>query len=208
MADRKILVIKRERAFEILGGYFQGFQRINSSNVIAELERDAFWMEKKLAEENPRFKQLIGYTAIIYPSDRSVFAYRRSVKDSDYEEKRLQGKWSWGVGGHVEKCDSNFPIISSVLREIEEEVEIGIGDHHEIELLGFINDDSNSVGEVHIGLLFVCKIRSPEITAKDSEIAFGCLKRIPELLQISREEEVENWSIIILPFLKEKMGMA
>jgi len=206
MESRKVLVVERDLLFQVVGGYFQGFKETDNYNLVHQLEKKAIWMNKQEAEINSDFKQIIGYTAIFHDLTKSVFAYQRSTNDDDYKEKRLQGKWSWGVGGHVEKCDSAFPVAFSVRREIQEEIDIGSSPISSPELLGFINDDFNNVGKVHFGILFLCEVESLNVAPKDSEIAFGELKRISEIVEISRNKNTEPWSVISVPLLVKRLG--
>jgi len=199
LKKRKVLVIDKKKLFELLG-YFQGFKQNLETNIIHKLEKRAIWLDKEEAEKNYNFKQLVGYTVIYYPS-KYIFAYKRAT-DNNYEERRLQGKWSWGIGGHIEKCDSESPVFLSTLREIKEEVEI-IDDISQPKLLGFINDDSNDVGKVHFGLLLYCELSSPFVKPKDPEIDCGGLMTIEELYGIRNNLNTENWSIIALPILKD-----
>ena len=200
MNKRKILAIDRNVLFELLE-YFQGFKQNFETNIVHKLEERAVWLDKEEAEKNYNFKQLVGYTSVIYYPSKYIFAYRRAT-NNNYKEKRLEGKWSWGIGGHIEKCDSKSPIFLSMLREIKEEVEI-IDDISQPKLLGFINDDTNDVGKVHFGLLFYCELSSPFIKPKDLEIDCGGLMTIEELYGIRNNLDTENWSIISLPVLKD-----
>jgi len=197
--ERTVLVIKTARLFELVP-YFQGFSACKSE-IIGLLEENSVWLNKKQAEEDPTFKQLIGYCAIIGP-DKKIFTYRRAVKDAQYEEKRLQGKWSIGIGGHVEPLDSAEKgfVAASISREINEEIRVEGGIITNIKLFGTINDDSNSVGQVHFGLLMTARVSSSLVKPKDPEIAFGESKTIEEihsLFQIEKES-VENWSLIAI----------
>ena len=68
-----------------------------------------------------------------------------------------------------------------------------------------INDDSNDVGKVHFGVLYVVETNSEIVTPKDSEIDNGRLRTIDELEKIcsSSDFAVEEWSRISLEPLKQ-----
>lgn len=72
-------------------------------------------------------------------------------------EQRLHGRMSIGLGGHVgpEDGDIGDPKLlrRGLLRELREELALPPGPL-EPRFVGWINDDSNPVGEVHVGLAF------------------------------------------------------
>jgi len=200
----EVLVIKTEKLFPIVGGYFQGLRRETNITLVKHLEKSAEWMARNEAEENPKFKQIIGYTAVIHPYIKKAFAYRRSIKDKDYPEKKLQGKYSWGLGGHIKRSDKKDSyILSSTSRELHEELKTS-SYFLNPELIGFVNDDTDDVGKVHFGILFYCISDSAEIYPKDPEIESGRFENIVDLKKICETENVENWSRIILPELDQK----
>ena len=195
--EREVLVIRTIKLFGLIS-YFQGFSLL-PADILATIEANAQWLNKERAENDPNFKQLIGYTTIINP-DNQVFAYQRASKNSKYQEKRLQGKWSIGIGGHVERSLAEEKISASIRREIAEEIETFNG-IQEITLLGGINDDSNDVGKVHFGIFLLATTSSRKAIPKDAEIDFGEFKTLEEIVQLFKTGAAENWSQICLPHI-------
>ncbi len=197
--EKVIMAIKRDNLFK--NDDFEGFKPASEVNFYERLLKDRIKMKRGDAEKDPNYKQPIAYALIISPSGK-VFAYQRSKKDKDYGEKRLQGKWSWGIGGHIDEIDMQYndPINASLMRELKEEVGI---DCPNVNLNGYINYDTDSVDQVHFGLLYIVKINSEEISPKDQEIAQGRLHTISEVERIcSSDAEVETWSRTALDPLK------
>ena len=184
--------------------HFQGFKLHNEINFESLILNNYGFMSRKFAEHDSGYKQPIAYTFIINSNLKKAFAYQRSSHDDRYLEKRLQGKWSWGVGGHIERSDTSNenPIHSSMIRELNEE--IGITDSYNIQVLGYINDDNDDVGKVHFGVIYAVSTKVESIKPNDSEIAVGRLRSIDELEKIcsTPEYNVENWSRISLQPLK------
>jgi len=203
--DKKlIMVVNREDLFE--RAYFEGFRLNITVDYKERILKHFEYLERGVAEKDTNFKQPIAYSMIVNPGLRKVFAYQRASQDHKYSEKRLQGKWSWGVGGHIEKFEETAedPIYTSMLRELQEEVEIEnpfTSDY----VLGYINDDSDEVGQVHFGILNYWETNSTIIRPKDPEIEIGELKSIEELEEICDSSDcvVENWSRIALDPLKK-----
>ena len=200
--DQMIMVVPTK---ELLREHFEGFKIPTETDYESLILEKHHYTRRGPAEFDPTYKQPIGYALVVNPNTKTVFAYQRSSKDKNYGEKRLQGKWSLGIGGHIEQVDSENgnPIYTSLRREIEEE--IGLSQISEIKVLGYINDDSDSVGKVHFGILYLVETNQEVITPpKDGEMSSGSLIPINELEKIvSTETEIESWSKIALGPLKD-----
>lgn len=197
----EIMVVKKEILFG--DDYFEGFVPINKTDYHSRILKNFEWMERNEAEGNSLYKQPIAYTVIVNPKMKQVFIYKRSSKDVAYSEKRLQGNYSWGLGGHIEKLDvgNEDPIITSRLRELKEEVEIK--GRVVINPLGFINNDTNNVGKVHFGILYIIKTDATVIESKDPEIESGALMPLEEIDKIFLSKfPVDEWSRIAFDPLK------
>ena len=197
-----IMAVKRDDLFD--GDDFQGFKKAKNKDFQGIILDNYEYVKRGEAEEDESLKQPIGYSVLVDENGR-VFAYQRAKKDDAYTEKRLQGKWSWGVGGHVDKVDdkSKNPIKASMMRELEEEVVIN-GDLKEMLVLGYINDDSDSVGRVHFGVLYMVKIDGG-VESGDGEITNEDFRTVSQLKEIvdDGDNEVEEWSKIALELLEE-----
>ena len=206
-----IMVIRREDLFgkDNDKDYFQGFKHGLGLDYEERIFHYHGFITRRFADGDPimgicsdtNYKQPIGYGVIVNPEIKKVFFYQRAKQDKHYGEKRLQGKWSLGIGGHIEKTDwvSDNPILFSTLREAIEEVDVE--DPVIDNAFGYINDDSNDVGKVHFGIVYILNTRSQEVIPKDPEIASGELKTLDELDDISSSQEfvIEDWSRIIFP---------
>ncbi len=200
--DQLIMVVKRTALFR--PGYFSGFLPAGTIDYESEIFRNFTYVRRGEAEKDPAGKQPIGYAIIVNPSHRHVFAYRRATTAAQYDEARLRGTWSWGVGGHIERCDraDGNPILASLRRELAEE--IAVEGELAISVLGYINDDTTDVGSVHFGVLYVAQTNANEVRPKSPEIAEGSLRTIEALEQILDDPActVEEWSKIAFPPLK------
>lgn len=200
--ERLIMVVKREALFR--EDCFEGFRPGDEIDYLARILEHPEWMERDAVEDNPAYKQPVAYIIIVNPGLKKTFAYQRSSQDEKYPEKRLQGKWSWGIGGHIEKFDvgGKNPIQTSALRELKEE--IIIQGPISLRVLGYINDDRDEVGKVHFGILYIAETNSTTIKPKDPEIDNGRLRALEELDKIclSTDFTVEEWSRISLEPLK------
>jgi len=200
--EMMIMVVPTKELFG--SDYFEGFKNHKDIDFESRILSKYKYMRRGLAEVDPTHKQPIAYSIIVNPTTKKVFAYQRSKDDKKYGESRLQGKWSWGVGGHIEHLDTknNNPINDSMLRELDEEVHIKGSSNPKV--LGYINYDSNEVSKVHFGILYVIETDATEVEPKQTEIDNGDFRTVEELKNIcnSKDNEVEEWSNIALTALE------
>lgn len=207
VSDRKIMVIDRSTLFS--DGYFQGYSPAEEIDYESIIQENYFYDLRDKVETMPQYKQPIAYAVIVHKPTLEIFTYQRASKDRHYKEKRLQGKWSWGIGGHIDKIDveKEDPIRASLVRELSEEIHITTYDTPQI--LGYINDDLTEVGQVHFGLLYLIFTADRKIRPRDGEISWGGFMPISQLQEICENEEasVESWSEIALIPLREHLGI-
>src|SRR3989344_2036569 len=199
--DKYVIVVEREKLFG--ENHFEGFKPRSEIDFESRILKNLKSMKRGDAEEAPSHKQPIGYTLIVNPHTRKVFAYQRAGNENSGEQ-RLWNKWSWGVGGHAESIDlTGNPLRESMLREIEEEIDINGEIMKEIKILGYINEEIDSVSQVHFGILYLIEVNGT-VSPKDSEIARGEMVSLEEVERIcsSAEHNVEGWSKIALGPLK------
>jgi len=202
--DEQVMVVNKDILFG--DGYFQGFQPVGSSDYESRIMKHLHFMRRGDVENNLRLdlKQPISYLIIVNPSSQTVFAYQRPDKSGSME-KRHQGKWSWGVGGHINPCDSDDPLHASLYRELEEEVGVLRPNIKNLKVIGYINDDVDSLGKDHFGILYAAETCLVELRPRKEEMAQGKFLSIGELEEILRtpEVKVETWSQIALDPLKK-----
>lgn len=201
--DEMILVSKRATVFGEGKSMFVGletdddFVSVITSNIGDNLEV----MKRGDAEENPLYKQPIPYGII--KRGEEIFVYKRLAGAG---ETRLHEKTSIGVGGHMNEIEGAIyfeqMIVENLIREISEEIQID-SDEFDLQLIGLINDESNAVGVVHIGILAVIEIpagTNVEVIEKDQ--LQGYFMTVDELLKPKNFDTLENWSKIALDILK------
>ena len=205
---RTIMVVGREA---LLGERpFQGFSPAAAYDYESLILKGYRYAPRAEAEENPALKQPIAYCIIVNPRERLILAYRRAEREGDYAEKRLRGKWSMGVGGHIDPVDLDGanPIRTSMLRELGEEIVCPRAG--EPRILGYINDDVDMVGAVHFGLLYRLDTDARSVASATREIAEA--KMIPAgewRDRLARSDAaVEGWSRIAFgPLIASLCGL-
>jgi predicted NUDIX family phosphoesterase len=159
----KVLVIERKILKEL--GLFQGVS-FNIDCYLSELWKGngVSFMARSEAEKNPAYKQLIPYVIMAYED-----TYLCYIRGSKVDEKRLAQKASIGIGGHINPADSTSNstknikeiYLNGLKREVDEEVIIET--KHDDRIIGLINDDSNEVGQVHLGIIHLWKLAEPKV---------------------------------------------
>lgn len=198
--DEHVLVVPRS-VFERAGA-FQGFCGDTASYLPLLLDpTHTSWRPRASVEEDPSFKQLIPYCVLAWrDADGSphYFAYTRGGGQS---EARLRAKRSVGIGGHISSIDGEYGDDTSyeagMRRELAEEIAIGAA--WSARCVGIINDDSNPVGQVHLGIVHVLELDRPEVSPRETEIAACGFESLEALL--ADRERFETWSQITLDAL-------
>lgn len=187
----QVLVVKREKIEQYISGR-NGLIRDNTEKLLDIIMNEHEFMPRPEAEERPDHKQIIPY--VILRQGDKVFVTRRLNKGG---EARLHGKISIGVGGHINPADEEGNLLMCGLwREIHEEVQLN--KHGELVSCGFINDDSNSVGSVHLGACFTLRVEG-DVSVRETEKLEGLWMTLPELK--SNYDNMETWTQIALEVL-------
>lgn len=191
--DEHILVVKRTDLFPIVA--WQGLQEVKNNYLVDIVKEKKEFLPRSLMEQDPTYKQIIPY--LIFTHNDTYFLMQRQAKAT---ETRLQSKYSLGIGGHIRQEDiEGADIADWARREFEEEV--SYKGSYTIELMGILNDDSNSVGQVHIGFIYVLKGDSSEISVKE-ELKSGTLLTLDECAKFY--DSMEPWTQIIFDHLENK----
>jgi len=197
---REILVIKRGTLFR--DKEFQGFLQIKDRDYSSVILANFEYQERSEAlEKSPFFQQIIPYVWIVNKKERSAFLY---VRSKEGEEGRLHNKYSGGVGGHIDRDTdehSENPIMDAMMRELKEEV--AMDEYPTPKFIGFLNDDSDPVGEVHFGMVAVAETTG-EVTPVEhmSSGKFYTVEEIDKVFSNS-ENNVESWTKLSWPHVKK-----
>ncbi|WP_020469540.1 hypothetical protein [Zavarzinella formosa] len=199
--DELVLVIPR-RQFESAGVFhgFRAFDEDYHSRLMAP--GGLSFQPRSRMETDPAFKQLIPY--VILRHGRQIFEY---IRGSSGGESRLHHHRSVGIGGHISSDDGRADgdaYRAGMLRELHEEVELRSAFFEQ--LFGFICDDTIPVGKVHLGIVHLIDLESPDVVARETGIAGGRFTEISEL--ITRLDEFETWSQFALEIIANENGRA
>lgn len=181
-----------------------GRGRACEDELVGRIRRHGFFVERERAERNPSWKQVIPYCVVV--RDEEVLLLKRLAAGG---EERLYDKLSIGVGGHVNPVDAEGagtgpdrdPIPNALARELREE--LALEGAYEACAAGLLNDDTNAVGAVHVGLVQIVTVRG-DVRIREKEVLEGELvppARLRALLDGGAN--FETWSSLLVESFDE-----
>lgn len=200
-AGEEVLVVTRS-LFEDIGA-FEGIRTDGMDAAITRLldPTHHFFMDREAAEDDPSHKQLIPYCVI--RCGCRILNYTRGKSGG---ESRLHALRSVGVGGHINPVDTGGgrtgpeAYQAAVERELEEELVFDLP--HTNRIIALLNDDSNPVGQVHLGVVHLIEIEEEAVHSNEDALADLCFTEIEEL-NGPMFERFETWSQFCVRHLAE-----
>jgi len=205
--EEQVLVVERKVVEQV--GMFQGVTLDTGRYLEKLFVRGVLeFMPRSQAETNPDYKQLIPY--VIMACNGKYLSYVRGKRAG---EKRLVGNRSIGIGGHINPVDDEAPLfdadfrqmyLTAVAREVAEEVTVEA--EHTDTIVALLNDDSNEVGSVHLGVVHYWSLDSEKVSRKEQMITQMAFMSPGELQEV--RDSLETWSSLCLDKLGEMATQA
>jgi predicted NUDIX family phosphoesterase len=195
-AGEQVLVVPRPLLDAI--GTFHGIRTHGLEEALAKLldPENHFFMDRAEAEADPTHKQLIPYCLIRCGS--SILNYTRGKSGG---EDRLHALRSVGVGGHINPVDTGGgrtgrdAYFAAVERELTEELVFDTARTNRIAAL--LNDDTNDVGRVHLGIVHVIELENTRVSAREDALANLAFSDLAEL-RGPLLPTLESWSRFVI----------
>ena len=203
--EERVLCIPTRRFQQ--AGAFQGVTMDIGRYLPLLRNQEAIYMPRSQVENDPAYKQLIPY--VLIQRTGRVLNYCRTRLAG---EQRLASKRSVGIGGHVNlddtlneepwnallgpECVEFCWYLAGAMREIREELEIVSPVSHTIQ--AFLNDDSDLVGQVHLGVVHVLTLdEMGGVGSNDPHIE---LRGFNSFITMRDLDEVpwESWSRLVI----------
>lgn len=207
VAEEQVLVVPTELFHSI--GHFQGFSPEVAKYLDPILQSGQLsYRPRGQMEEDPSFKQLIPYALFRHTDDQGVvrvFQYQRGQGNG---EARLRAKRSVGVGGHIstldagdqQQAESSDVYRAGLMRELDEEIIIGAG--YRESSIGMINDDETEVGRVHLGVVHVFDMDTPDVSPREEDIQDASFLTLDQIA--ADLDSYETWSQIAVRALLDR----
>lgn len=187
--DEQILVVKSDIIFK--DGKWQGLKTDNLDYYVDLIKKNCEFKRRGDMENDTSYQQIIPY--ILFNYQNKYFLYRYLKKAG---EQRLKNDYIIGIGGHINKNDvkpGEDVLEAGRDREWDEEVEYK--GRLDKKLIGILNDERRPVEAVHLGLVYLFKGDTPDISVKEKDKMVGELAS-PEELE-SKAGNTEGWAPII-----------
>lgn len=164
-------------------------------------EKNVTYIERKDAENNLEFKQLISYV-LLTNDNGEILTYRRGSYSNAHE--MLKGSTCLGFGGHVQDIDAGglfskgfAGVFDTAEREVSEELKGIIPT--DLEIIGYINDDSSPEGLKHLGIVLKGKIPIGfNINSVGKELSVNGLKFMTPKDLYNHYYDFEFWSQLVI----------
>lgn len=199
--EEEVLVVERKQLEKV--GLFQGVMPdVTRYLPVLFAPGAGRFKVRREAEKDPSHKQIIPYVIL-----RSKGRYLTYVRGKRAGETRLVEKRSIGIGGHINPTDDMAlfdpyeTYLNAVHREVSEEV--SVDSPYTERIIGLLNDDSNEVGQVHLGVVHLWDLERPAVHRREQMITQ--MEFVPlETLQQMRDG-METWSQLCLDHLLEEL---
>ena len=166
-----------------------------SQETLELCRKNSFLISRNRAEGNSYLRQIIPYCTLIHIDEKGMthLFYAKRKPEADRE---LSGKWTIGLGGHINpkdrhvlyrglckrkidivglEMDNSFDamILNCAARELKEEVRIDWDDVIEIKYYALISTSSDFVSKDHLGVVLLFMLRTMEVEIRQEEFTKG-----------------------------------
>ncbi len=156
--------------------------------ILALIREHQRFIPRSQAEQDLNYRQIIPYAVL-----RNKGRYFMTQRLPKQGEARLHGKFSIGMGGHINRREAQAedPIQAGLRRELWEEV--GLQEVPPQSCTGILNDSSADVGKYHLGLVFPLSVPDGIRVMETGKMAGGWAEAADIEAQYDR---METWSQI------------
>ena len=196
MTDELVLVVPTDRVVRELGSgtAWLGIRPAGEDELGGLIRDSGRFVPRSLAEADEGWKQVIPYP-VLRDGDR-WFLMRRTRAGGDV---RLHDRYSIGVGGHVNPEDGGLDgdLSTALRREWLEELAVDFVPT--FAFVGLLNDDTTSVGRVHVGLVYEADAGGRPVAIRETEKLSGSFVSADAVAAVA--DDLETWSRLAFEFL-------
>ena len=189
MGDEWVFVMPREALPDAAA--WHGLRTDGLDAFVETMERDGRYEPRSRVEQDPAFKQIIPY--LVLRDGPRYFLMQRTTAGGDV---RLHGRYSIGVGGHLNPGDHG--LLGGLSREWAEELRADFVP--EFRLVALLNDDTTAVGAVHLGAAYVADAAGRSVAVRESTKLAGSFAEPGEVTAV--RDRLETWSAFVFDFFE------
>lgn len=191
MSGERVYVVPRAALPDAADWY--GLRTDGLDEFVAAAERDGRCEPRSEMERNPSFKQIIPY--LVLRDGARYFLMQRTAAGGD---NRLHGRFSIGVGGHLNPGDGGLR--GGLEREWAEELAADFVP--EFRLVALLNDDTTAVGAVHLGAVYEADVDGRPVAIRETDKLTGGFATPADVAAV--EDRLETWSRLAFRFLESR----
>jgi predicted NUDIX family phosphoesterase len=187
----RVFVVPRAAVVDEAGWY--GLRTDGLDAFVAALERDGRYESRDTMEHDPAFKQVIPY--LVLRDGERYFLMQRTAAGGD---TRLHGRYSIGVGGHLNPGDGD--LLGGLRREWAEELVARFVPA--FRLVALLNDDTTEVGAVHLGAVYLAESSGRPVAIRETDKLSGTFVSAADVEAVA--DGLETWSRLTFEFLEAR----
>jgi predicted NUDIX family phosphoesterase len=194
VSDELVYIVPRHAVPD--GAAWHGLRTDGLADFVAALERDGRYEPRDRMELDPSCKQVIPY--LVLRDGQRFFLMQRTTGGVD---ARLHGRYSIGVGGHLNPGDGG--LLGGLEREWHEEL---VADFvPDFRLVGLLNDDTTDVGAVHLGAVYVADAAGRPVAIRETHKLTGAFAAPGAVAEVA--DRLETWSRLVFDYLVDDAAM-
>ena len=194
MSDELVYIVPRHAVPD--GAAWHGLRTDGLADFVAALERDGRYEPRDRMELDPSCKQVIPY--LVLRDGQRFLLMQRTTGGVD---ARLHGRYSIGVGGHLNPGDGG--LLGGLEREWHEEL---VADFvPDFRLVGLLNDDTTDVGAVHLGAVYVADAAGRPVAIRETHKLTGAFAAPGAVAEVA--DRLETWSRLVFDYLVDDAAM-
>jgi predicted NUDIX family phosphoesterase len=195
VSEEQVYVVPRDVLPDDAGWY--GLRTEGLDAFVAAVEVAGRYESRVAMEQDPAFKQIIPY--LVLRDDTRYFLMQRTTAGGD---ERLHGRYSIGVGGHLNPGDGG--LLGGLRREWAEEL---VADFvPDFRLVALLNDDTTPVGAVHLGAVYEANVSGRPVAIRETHKLTGGFASPAEVAAVA--DRLETWSQLAFAFLEARESAA
>lgn len=189
----QVYVVPRQAVLDESGWY--GLRTDGLAAFVEAVEHEGRYEPRDLMEGDPAFKQIIPY--LVLRDGPRYFLMQRTDAGGD---ARLHGRYSIGVGGHLNPGDGG--LLGGLRREWDEELIAAF--MPDFRLVALLNDDTTEVGAVHLGAVYLADAGGAPVAIRETHKLTGSFVEPTEVGGLAHR--LETWSRLCFDFLESREG--
>jgi predicted NUDIX family phosphoesterase len=189
IVEERVFVVPRSAVPDHAAWY--GVRTDGLGAFVASVETVGRYEPRAQVEPDPTLKQIIPY--LVLRDGPRYFLMQRTTAGGDV---RLHGRYSIGVGGHLNPGDGG--LLGGLLREWAEELAADFVPT--FELVALLNDDTTPVGSVHLGAVYLADAAGRPVAIRETDKLTGAFADPVEVAAV--RDRLETWSALVFDYLE------